>query len=87
MEPNNYFLVDVFTQRAFGGNPLAVFPYAKEMTFFWTLRMTFPPTCGRMDLRELFTVYPMEGFIRLMYLTPVVPAPTMYWSPLFQVLT
>ncbi len=32
MEPNNYFLVDVFTQRAFGGNPLAVFPYAKEMT-------------------------------------------------------
>ena len=32
MTPLRYYTADVFTDRAFGGNPLAVFPEAQGLT-------------------------------------------------------
>jgi len=32
MRKLRYHLVDVFTDRAFGGNPLAVFPHARGVS-------------------------------------------------------
>ncbi|PTB90580.1 hypothetical protein C9994_17155, partial [Marivirga lumbricoides] len=36
----NYFLLDVFTNQAFGGNPLAVFPDADKLSTEQMQRLT-----------------------------------------------
>jgi trans-2,3-dihydro-3-hydroxyanthranilate isomerase len=68
-----YLLLDVFTEQAFGGNPLAVFPHAKEID-----RSLLQPIARELNLTETAFVYPArspEASAALRIFTPDAEVP------------
>lgn len=70
----NYYLLDVFTDQPFGGNPLAVFPDASELSQEQMQRLT-----KELNLSEsVFLLKPtnMEADVKMKIFTPGMELPT-----------